>query len=160
MRSAALLLLVAAMVVGGAPARADQVWTASPDDQLAQMRGGFALTGELMVSFGIVRTVLVDGQVVSQTALHIPDLRSITAEQAQQLGRQSAGLGLVQSGPGNTFEPPRVAALPGLVIQNTQNNRQLQAITEITATANSMRMLQGINFNQALSDALKGAVGR
>ena len=149
------LCLATAMVV--APARADQVWDATPDGVLDQMRGGFALPDGLMVAFGIVRTVQVDGVIVSQTSLNIPDLRSITADQAQQLGRQVTGLGLgvVQTGTGNTLEVPQTQTLPGIVIQNTESNRTLQAITEITATTNSMRMLQGLNLNQALSDALK-----
>ena len=152
MRRAAMLLLAGACSLS---AHADQVWTAAPDDVLADMRGGFALPGGLLVSFGIVRTVLVDGQVVAQTAFQIPDVRSITADQARLLGSQ--GLTLVQSGAGNTFQPVQPSTLTGLVIQNTQSHRQLQAITEITATANTLRMLQGLNLNQTLSDALKGA---
>jgi hypothetical protein len=158
MRLALLLLALASAVFAG-PVRADQVWAASADGVLAQMRGGFALPDGLMVSFGIVRTVQIDGQIVSQTALQIPDLRSITVDQARQLERQAPGLAFVQNGVGNSAQLPS-AVLPGLVIQNTENNRHLQAITEITATANSLRMLQGINLHQALSDALKGALGR
>lgn len=160
MRRLALVVLALASAVCAVRAHADQVWTASADGVLAQMRGGFALPDGLMVSFGIVRTVQIDGQIVSQTALQIPDLRSITVDQARQLERQAPGLAFVQNGVGNSAQLPPSAVLPGLVIQNTENNRHLQAITEITATANSLRMLQGMNLNQALSDALKGALGR
>ena len=157
MPRAVMLLLAAACSV---PAQADQVWTAVPGDVLAGMRGGFAVADGLMVSFGIVRTVLVDGQVVARTALQIPDLRGITTEQARLLGSQAAGLAIVQSGTGNSFQPTPSEALPGIVIQNTQSNRQLQAITEITATTNTLRMLQGLNTNQTLGDALRGALPR
>jgi hypothetical protein len=155
-----MLLLAAAAALCGVPAGADQHWTATGDSVLAQMRGGFALANGLTVSFGIVRTVQVDGQIVSQTSLNIPDVRGITADQMQQLGRQAAGLTIVQVGAGNTAQAPQSTVLPGLLIQNTENNRQLQAVTEINASTNSLRMLQGMNLNQSLSDALKGALGR
>lgn len=156
MRRAAAFLLAACVLPAAA---ADQVWTAAPDALLADMRGGFALPGGFMVSFGIVRTVQVDGQVVSQTSLQIPDLRAITVDQARQLG-QAADLMLVQTGPGNAFQPLQAPALPGIVIQNTESNRRLQALTEITATANTLRALQALNLNQVLGDALRGALGR
>lgn len=153
-----MLVLGAAVGIACATARADQLWSASADGVLASMRGGFALPDGLMVSFGIVRTVTIDGQVVSQTALNIPDLRSITVEQARQLG--ASGLQIVQNGPGNSVQLPQGAMLPGLVVQNSESNRRLQALTEITAGTNTLRALQGMNLSQTLSDALKGGVGR
>ena len=159
MRRAAAALLAAAACACGVPAQADQVWTAAPDTVLAGMRGGFALDSGLLVSFGIVRTVLADGQLVARTALQIPDVRQMTGAQAQQLAGQAAGLVVVQSGAGNSFQPLQ-GALPGIVVQNTQGNRQLQSITEITATTNTLRMLQGLNLNQALRDALTGGLAR
>jgi hypothetical protein len=153
-----MLVLGAAVGIACAHVRADQFWSASADGVLASMRGGFALPDGLMVSFGIVRTVTIDGQVVSQTALNIPDLRSITVEQARQLG--ASGLQIVQNGPGNSVQLPQGAMLPGLVVQNSESNRRLQALTEITAGTNTLRALQGMNLNQTLSDALKGGVGR
>lgn len=153
-----MLVLGATFAIACAHARADQFWSATGDGVLASMRGGFALPDGLMVSFGIVRTVTIDGQVVSQTALNIPDLRNITVEQARQLG--ASGLQIVQNGPGNIVQLPRGAMLPGLVVQNSESNRRLQALTEITAGTNTMRALQGMNLDQTLSDALKGAVGR
>ncbi|MBK6006397.1 hypothetical protein JJB11_09865 [Ramlibacter ginsenosidimutans] len=153
-----MLGLVAALAAGSACA--DQAWMTTGDDLLADMRGGFALPDGLMVSFGIVRTVLIDGQVVSQTALQIPDVRSITVDQARQLGQQLAGVAVVQNGTANTLQLPHPDAAPGFVIQNSENNRTLQAITEITASTNTLRTLQGMNLNRTLSDALKGALGR
>ena len=134
MRAAMTLLLVALACT--APARADQLWTPLDDAQLAELRGGFALPNGWLLSFGIERTVLVDGEVVTRSALHIPDLSHITQEQARALSRQA------------------------IVIQNTQSNRHLQAITEIDVSANTLRALQGINLHQAFSDALKGAFTR
>jgi hypothetical protein len=134
MRAATTLLLAA--LACAAPARADQVWTALEDTQLDALRGGFALPDGWLLSFGIERTVRVDGEVMIRSALRIPDLAHITQEQARALSQQA------------------------VVIQNTQSHRHLQATTEISVSANTLRALQGINLNQAFSDALKGAFTR
>ena len=158
MRSPAPLLLAAALgVCGFASAAQSQLWTAAPDTQLEQMRGGFALAPDLMVSFGIVRTVRIDGAVVAHTALQIEDLRTITLTQARQLGDATRGI-TVQNGAGNTANV--ALPLPAIVIQNTESNRQLQAVTEITAATNSLRMSHALQWNRTLSDALAGGIGR
>lgn len=154
-----LTLLAAAGLAACGIASADQgqMWTAASDTQLEQMRGGFAIAPDLMISFGIVRTVRIDGAVVAHSALQIDDMRNITPAQAVQLGEATRGL-TVQNGPGNTANVS--LPLPAIVIQNTESNRQLQAVTEITAATNSLRMLQGIQWNRTLSDALAGGIGR
>jgi len=158
MRSPAPLLLAAALgVCGLASAAQGQLWTAAPDAQLEQMRGGFALAPDLMVSFGIVRTVRIDGAVVAHTALQIEDMRTITLTQARQLGDATRGI-TVQNGAGNTANV--ALPLPAIVIQNTESNRQLQAVTEITAATNSLRMSHALQWNRTLSDALAGGIGR
>jgi hypothetical protein len=157
-----LFMLLAAGAVALAcvqQARAQQPWTTAGDAVLAQMRGGFALAPGLMVSFGIVRTVRIDGDIVSHTRVHVEDLRSITADQARQIAQQVGSVTLVQNGAGNTVQLPAAQLAPGIVVQNTENNRRLQAVTELNATSNGMGLLQGINRNQALGDALKGALG-
>lgn len=158
MRRALPLLLAATLgVCGLASAAQSQLWTAASDSKLEQMRGGFAIAPDLMVSFGIIRTVRIDGAVVAHSALHIDDMRSITSAQAAQLSEATRGL-TVQNGPGNTANVS--LPLPAIVIQNTESNRQLQAVTEITAATNSLRMLQGIQWNRTLSDALAGGLAR
>jgi hypothetical protein len=158
MRRAFPLLLAAALgACGLASAAQGQLWTAASDAQLEQMRGGFALAPDLMVSFGIIRTVRIDGAIVAHSALQIDDMRTITPAQATQLGDATRGL-TVQNGPGNTANV--TLPLPAIVLQNTESNRQLQAVTEITAATNSLRMLQGIQWNRTLSDALAGGLAR
>jgi hypothetical protein len=156
----ALPLLVAASVAaacGFARAAEGQLWTAASDAQLDQMRGGFALAPDLMVSFGIVRTVRIDGEIVAHSALHIPDIRAMTPAQAVQLGEAARGL-TIQNGAGNSANV--ALPLPALVIQNTESNRQLQAVTEITAATNSLRMSYSLSLSRTLSDALAGGIGR
>ena len=158
MRRAVPFLLVATLgVCDLASAAQGQLWTAAPDAQLEQMRGGFALAPDLMVSFGIVRTVRIDGAVVAHTALQIEDLRTITLTQARQLGDATRGI-TVQNGAGNTANV--ALPMPAIVIQNTESNRQLQAVTEITAATNSLRMSHALQWNRTLSDALAGGIGR
>lgn len=192
------LFLAASLTMGGV--QAEQIWTAAPDTKLESMRGGFGPAPGLLVSFGIVRTVRIDGAIVARTAVHIEDLRSITVAQARELSEQVLTTMVVQNGRGNVAHTapvatpaaapaaapaadkapaaasapapapapvpapvpvPALPGAPGIVIQNTENNRHLQAVTEINAsTTNGLRVLQGINFNQTLTDALKGALGR
>lgn len=135
-----------------------QLWTATPDATLASMRGGFATPSGLMVSFGIVRTVQIDGLVVSHTSLQIHDMQNITPQQARDLA-QATSLAIVQNGAGNKANGLASLAVPGVVIQNTESNRNIQSVTVIDAATNSLGMLQGLNFNQTLNDALRGALG-
>ena len=71
-----------------------------------------------------------------------------------------AGLAIVQVGNGNTVAPIAGQLMPGLIIQNTANNRVLQSLTVIDAVTNSMGLLQARNFQQTISDALRGGLGR
>jgi hypothetical protein len=157
-----LLLLAAATVVvtTAPPARAADQWVTAGDSVLANMRGGFALAPGLMVSFGIVRTVRIDGAVASHTSVFVADLRTMTPQQAEQLSQQLSSTMLVQNGAGNLAQLSPGQLAPGIVIQNTENNRTLQALTELNVVTNGMGLLQGINLNQTLNDALKGALGR
>lgn len=160
MRRLGKLLAAAACAAGATlPAAAQQVWTAVPDASLASMRGGFALGSGLVVSFGIARTVQVDREVVSQTSFRIDDLQGITPQQAAQLA-QVGNLAVVQRGAGNRIDSVDGVLLPGLVIQNSESNRQLQALTVIDVSTNSLRMLRDLDLGHALSDALKSGLAR
>jgi hypothetical protein len=147
-----LLVLAAALPAAGA----EQVWRSEPDTRLATLRGGFTLQGGPFVSFGIARTVLIDGQVALQASLHIPDVRAMTGAQAQQLAEQVTRLGWTQVGPNNGT----AGQLPGVVVQNTENNRHIQSITELNAVSNGMGLLKGLNLSRTVDDALGAALGR
>lgn len=153
-------VLVAALAGLAAPAAAQQVWTAASDRHLDGMRGGFATPSGLMVSFGIARTVRIDGQVVSHTSVRIDDLGRITAQQARQLAQGAAGLTVVQSGTGTRVLTLPGPGLAGLVIQNTQDQRHIQALTVIDAGTNGLGLLQAQNFHRSLMEALQGSLGR
>ena len=73
-------------------------WLAMSDGQLDEMRGGFSVQPGVMVSFGIMRTVQINGVLVSSSGFQITDLRSITAAQDERLGKQTAAVSLVHNG--------------------------------------------------------------
>jgi hypothetical protein len=154
-RALACASLVAALASSPVLAQ-DQFWLASPDDHLQDMRGGFAVAPGLVVSFGILRTVDINGAVVASTSFHIDDLRNITAAQQQQLARAAAGL-VVQNGAGNVFTVAP-GALAALVVQNSLNNQKIRTTTQIDAVTNGMTLLKNLNITQTLNDALAAAV--
>lgn len=143
----ALLCATAAAGADEAPAPARQAfvgadWQAASDTLLDSQRGGFEqsmLASGLAVSLGFVRSVSINGELVSQTRFSLPDLSAISAEQAMQLGD--------------------ALAQAATVVQNSLNNQNIQTLTQIDAGVNSLGLLHAINSQGVLRDALIGAVG-
>ncbi|MEN2469087.1 hypothetical protein [Burkholderia sp. GS2Y] len=151
--------VVSASEPGGAQERS---WPAAgaialSDARLDAMRGGFDMPSGLKVSFGVSRVAFVNGNLVASTSFNIPDISHITAQQAQALAAANAG-GLIQVGAGNTAQPAALPALTGAVIQNTLNNQQIQAMTTINTTVNTLSMFKNLNVMSTLSHALLGAL--
>lgn len=156
-------LIVAACIAAAsslAHAEGQRLWTATPNGVLESMRGGYGPSPGLWVSFAIERVIRIDGQTAMHSSLVIPDLGNLNATQMETLAQQLGAIGVVQTGDGNTLAGTQVRMSPGIVIQNTQNNRLLQSTTEISVVTNSMRLLQGLNFGQSLNDALQGSLPR
>jgi hypothetical protein len=149
------------------PARAatgneDPNWAATgkvalSEERLDKMRGGFDLSSGLKVSFGISRMVVVNGNLLTTTSFNIPDISNISAQQAQALASVNAGA-LIQNGPGNIVQPGALPGLSGAVIQNTLNNQNIQALTTINTTVNSLSMFKNFNVGSTLNGALINAV--
>ena len=142
-----------------APAQGATQWLALSDSKLDSMRGGFSAMPGVMVSFGITRTVLVNGVLAGSSGFQIADLRSISTAQAEQLARQTASINLVHIGAGNIGTPSGQPGIAGvawspLVIQNTLNDQKIQSTTEINAATNGLSILKTLNLNQTLNDAL------
>lgn len=134
-------------------------WLAASDSLLDAMRGGFLVPG-VMVSFGITRTVHINGMLASSFSFQVGDLGSINATQAAQLAQQTSAVSVVQNGPGNTFAAVLPAGSPAVVIQNTLSNQKIQSVTQIDVVSNGMSLLKNLNLNQTLSDALGAAARR
>lgn len=125
--------------------------------QLDTMRGGFDLPTGLKVSFGIDRVAFVNGTMVSSSSINIPDISTMTAQQAQALAAANTSA-LVQVGQGNSVQPGALPGLTGGVIQNTLNNQQIQELTTINTTVNSLGAFKSMNIGSTLSNALISAV--
>ncbi|MBA9833911.1 hypothetical protein DI458_02320 [Burkholderia contaminans] len=121
------------------------------------MRGGFDMPSGLKISFGVSRVAFVDGTLVTTTSFNIPDISHITAQQAQALAAANAGA-LIQVGAGNAAQPAALPALTGAVIQNTLNNQQIQALTTINTTVNTLATFKNLNVMSTLNNALLGAL--
>lgn len=135
-------------------------WAAASDESLDTMRGGFDTGAGLTVSFGIVRTISINGDLVSRTSFNLPDVSKITAEQAQVTSAAIAEAGIIQNGASNFVEPGAQSHLAtGTVIQNSLNDQKIQSLTVINAGVNSMSLLKSINTQTVLKDALLGSIG-
>lgn len=126
-------------------------WKPIDPARLQEMRGGFQLPGGPELSFGIERVVYINGEVVANVSVHIPDLGQITSDQAQALARVRNGI-VVQIGEGNRFDPTQLAG--SVVIQNTLDNQSISTVTRIQTGVDTLGAFQDLNANAALSDAL------
>lgn len=131
--------------------------TALSEQRLDTMRGGFDTSQGLKVSFGISRAVYVNGNLVTQTSFNIPDVGAMTAQQAQAMLASGGASTLVQNGRGNTVQP---GALPpgAMAIQNTLNNQQIQALTSINTSVNTLASYKVANLISSINAALATAV--
>jgi hypothetical protein len=128
------------------------------DDQLDQVRGGFAAGAGLRITFGIERATYINGELVATTRLNVAGAPGRFTGDLTQAGRGAqgaAGWALVSNGAANTFRPGAGAdGMIGTVIQNTLNNQHIRNVTQITATVNSLQWLRG----QGLQDSVRGAL--
>lgn len=100
---AACLCLLSTWVCLAQAAAPTQVWQAVSDRTLDTQRGGFFFGGGLEVSFGITRSVFINGELITETALNIARIADITPAWAARLREELQTIKLIQNGPGNTF---------------------------------------------------------
>lgn len=133
------------------------MWQPVSKQTLDRLRGGFDAGGGLLVSFGITRTVYINGALVTQTTFNLGGLSQLTPAQAMQLNSQLNGLNLVQNGPGNSAMVSPANTGAGTVIQNTLNNQQISVQTIINASSNGQGMVRSMNAQGTINDALARA---
>lgn len=131
-------------------------WQPIDPAQLADMRGGFQLPSGMTLAFGIERVVYVNGELTARIAVQIPDLRTVSAEQAEALAAFNRGL-LVQLGEGNRFDPAQAAG--SVVIQNTLDDQQIRTVTRVDVGVDTLGAYQDLNAQGALTDALLRSPG-
>lgn len=134
-------------------------WTPVSDQALDELRGGFDVGQALTVSFGIFRSVTINGDLVAQSSFNLPDITKISAEQARIASLAIAESGVVQNGIGNFLTDGSRSGLPtSTVIQNTLNDQTIETLTIINAGVNSLGLLKSINAQTTLKDALLGSL--
>ena len=135
-------------------------WTAVSDQQLDSQRGGFDMGSGLAVSFGLVRTVMVNGEMVHQSSFNLPSISQITPDQAKMASTALSDSGVIQIGPNNFVDAGALSnRVAGTLIQNSLNDQQIQSLTVINTGVNSLGLLKALNTQAVLNDALMGAIG-
>jgi hypothetical protein len=126
---------------------------------LEQMRGGFSVDTGVKVSFGIERTVSINGDVVSNTRLNLQNPEQLANAQVDTQALQGGAVELIQNGLGNNFQLGKLSeAAAATFIQNSLNDQTIQSTTIINATSNSLEHLKNLNTQSALNDALANSV--
>ncbi|MHA6203019.1 hypothetical protein ACXU4B_01175 [Dyella soli] len=135
-------------------------WTPVNASTLDAMRGGVDLGNGLVASFGFDRAVYVNGNLVASTSFNIPDIGHITADQASAVAAALNTTNVVQVGPGNSIDPRAFSQASGAtVIQNSLNNQNIQALTTLNASVNSLQLFRAMNLQNTLQSALVQSLG-
>lgn len=163
--------LWAAMLLQMVLAAASPVWAgpeflnelhAVNDWELDSMRGGYASSGGVEISFGIETAVFIDGILQAVTTfnsaspiVNLPDPRVVV----QNAGLISnSGVQLVQGGPSPmVMDAEAVRSHLFTIVQNSQDHSIIDNITQINATVSSLKIYREINFLSSLQQQLINA---
>lgn len=151
----AFLHLMAVMLALAFASRADAAeplgaeWKPVEPARLAGMRGGFVVPTGLVVAFGIERVVSVNGQVVAATALRIPDVARMSADEAAALAtlRDSQ---VVHVGAGTLV----AGGVGGLVIQNAVDGQAISARTSLDVGVNTLPLFRDAQLGATITNAV------
>jgi len=125
---------------------------------LDAVRGGFGYGDNLLVTLGIDRLVQVNGNVVEHSSVQFGDVGKLASGQAQLAG-DAPGTRLIQNGqPAQMTTALAAGALGGTIIQNSLNDQMINNQTTIRASVNTAGVLQTMNFNASLNQALHNAI--
>ena len=128
---------------------------------LDDYRGGFVTDNGLAVTLGIERIVTINGNLAEHSELNLGDLGRLTSGQSTLSADTAAQVRLIQNGGGTFNVQMGDTALGGTVIQNSLNNQLINNQTIINASVNARGLLQAMNFQSSLSNALNtAATGR
>lgn len=114
----------------------------------------------MLASFGLQRLVYVNGNLVSSTSVNIPNIGQMTSDQATALAAAIGTVNVIQNGTGNSFDPSTLNhTIAATVIQNSLNNQDLQSLTTIDASVNSLNTFRNLNLQDSLQAGLIGSLG-
>jgi len=130
------------------------------DGRLDDLRGGFDLGSGLVVAFGINRAIYINGNLVANVSVNIPDLARIDSAQAGALAALANGVTLIRNGPDNFVDPASFSRATGaIVIQNTLDNQQIQALTTLNTTVRNLNQFTLMNVANSLQQGLINSRG-
>ena len=130
-------------------------------DTLDDYRGGFITDNGLAVSLGIERIVTINGNVAERSQLELGDLGKLTSGHSTLTADMANQVRLIQNGGGTFNVQMGDTTLGGTVIQNSLNNQLINNQTIINASVNARGLLQAMNFQSSLANALNtAATGR
>ncbi|HEU5135904.1 MAG TPA: hypothetical protein VFU13_12215 [Steroidobacteraceae bacterium] len=125
---------------------------------LDAVRGGVEVpAANLRAAMTLERSAYVNGELVANSSVRIPDIANITAEQATALA-DTAGTLLIQNGPNNAFDVADLGPA-STVIQNTLNDQHLLTLTTIGVEVNTLGAFRELNFQDGLRDSLASIPG-
>ncbi|MFC5547113.1 hypothetical protein [Massilia aerilata] len=125
---------------------------------LDELRGGFLIPGGLLVSLGIDRIVTINGNVVERSQLNLGDLGTLTSGMSKVSADTANQVRLIQNGIGTANLALGRDVLGGTIIQNSLNDQLINNQTIINASVNARGMLQSMNFQSTLNNALNSAI--
>jgi len=130
-------------------------------ESLDGYRGGFVTDTGLAVSLGIERIVTINGNVADSSRIELGDLGGLTSGRTVLSADAANQMRLIQNGGGTFNVEFGQNALGATVIQNSLNNQLINNATIINASVNARGMLQAMNFQSSLANALTtAATGR
>lgn len=148
------LVLASGSVAAAPPATH---WSAVSPAVLDSARGGFTVGPGLVLSFGLERLVALNGDVVARTSVQLADIGRLTAEQVRQTREALSAVKLIQAGHDNILVQPASGQVAGpTVIQNSLDGQAIRSQTVITASVNSLALLQALRLERSITEALAG----
>jgi hypothetical protein len=128
---------------------------------LDDYRGGFVTDNGIAVTLGIERIVTINGNVAEHSELALGDLGRLTSGASTLPADTVAQVRLIQNGGGTFAVQMDNNVLGGTVIQNSLNDQLIRNQTIINASVNARGLLQAMNFQSTLANALNtAATGR
>ena len=156
------LLLASAAIAGrslaGAPDSPFDPAQAVDPAALDDLRGGFETSGGLVVSLGIERIVTINGNVAERSQLNLGDLGALTSGMSRVSAETAGQVNLIQNGVGAANLQLGKDVLGGTFIQNNLNNQLINSQTIINASVDARGLMQTMNFQSTLANALNTAV--
>ncbi|MGH9962150.1 MAG: hypothetical protein ACREBC_34310 [Pyrinomonadaceae bacterium] len=158
-------------------------WSEKPlrDAELDQLRGGLSVStsrGQIDLSIGIERAVIINGELVAVTQLLMPRMNdlfigkppgavtastTIGAKNKASLATPGntgfAPLVVIQNGPENhVVLPSQLNGVIATAIQNSLNNQRIQTSTILTVTTNTLQLMRSSAQQAAIAQAMANSV--